>query len=1317
MPAVKHCSRLGRWSSWQPLRLRWSFLFLRLHRHVAAGGLALAFVAIAILPLAAQQRTEDLFRAKALVAPTRLNSFPRDASHDHWDFADGGRAGFTKFSDGITDIAITTDKSLKFQVVDDSITLGWGNYAGQQPLTERVHLWDGPIEIQIKARQSDGAATTWDLLPWCDGLLGGKTTQGREERRAIHKGSRPEGSLAQLSGADWQTLVFPADSIKHPDGFEIVIHGAHGRSVEIASVQVVQEVTEGWFRKEFDLPVGRVWRAVAEVGNQTIVHVNGQLVPGDNPVVIRPSHSHVGAEFYQSQPIDLAAYLKPGRNVIALYGRRLGTYSPYIYFQSTVTMESGEVLRIDSDESWQYSPTGDANFVAATVKERAYLNLKDSQARPVYDGRIVLEHPSDRLLFFGDVKPVEIVARIPPAYFQQRPELSWHVDRYENGGFAAQASGMVREFEGHTPSRSVRFQLPVGQLPRGIYTLRATLTVAGKVLETRDPEPFVVVGKLPMREVAGDRFDEGLDLVLEDSIDFTDLKSGRESMETDGAASVSEPTIVSENGLQYRQTGSNRGALFSHVVTFQHPGEYYLLELDYPDDKQRWFGVSLTSSTTPDLAKAGPSVWTGHKYPLSGRMQTLRWIYRPDPGPTAINISNIAKDFPGGAASTLRIHWIRDGLPALKVDSSSERRIGVLTERCAPHGNFARTFGFVTEPESKRGNSYAEPGNVPVEQTCRALERYLDASEGYARYLRFTGQNLHVMGAWQYYEGNTAFVPLVAANGSRIPNDLRDVAVRVFGANDIAVMASVEYVAQTTVTYEFPANDGEVALGADTVSVVDREGRQPWVWLGRYGWNFQHPRVQAVMLDTARALADKFADQPHFLGVNWTSYLSGDYQPAFGSQGTTDPFTYSFDDVTIALFQRQTGIEVPGEPLDPGRFARRADFLTSPAHREQWIQWRCEKLREFFAKLELTLHGQREDLAVSASLYFDINHAIAWKQSGEPLREYLRSWGWDPQLFRDSEHTTLPHWMHATLRYAPTVKTPSNEAYAAGWAQNTDPQWQELFNQGKHRAVMIVHHWQEHERFAQTLPEREGWPRPFQATLQAQASGDFAREPFTAALITDDPQTVMFGFNDLNLITGHEQELREFARVLTALPSDRFTSVLDTSLTTNIAIRQLKRDDGLWFYVVNPAYWPIRGRIVLSGTGAVTSIPSGERVETATVGGQRELNFDLPPYGVAAFRVAAAQAVITSWNNEPIGDADLAHLRSLLDTADQAAKRPIARRKLTADELAFVQQTIRQARADLESGRYASAWYGVIDWRFWTITQERLAVRSRPYSY
>ena len=39
------------------------------------------------------------------------------------------------------------------------------------------------------------------------------------------------------------------------------------------------------------------------------------------------------------------------------------------------------------------------------------------------------------------------------------------------------------------------------------------------------------------------------------------------------------------------------------------------------------------------------------------------------------------------------------------------------------------------------------------------------------------------------------------------------------------------------------------------------------------------------------------------------------------------------------------------------------------------------------------------------------------------------------------------------------------------------------------------------------------------------------------ALAGTDPHTLMYGFLDVNMIVGHEQELRDFARVYRALPA------------------------------------------------------------------------------------------------------------------------------------------------------------------------------------
>ena len=46
------------------------------------------------------------------------------------------------------------------------------------------------------------------------------------------------------------------------------------------------------------------------------------------------------------------------------------------------------------------------------------------------------------------------------------------------------------------------------------------------------------------------------------------------------------------------------------------------------------------------------------------------------------------------------------------------------------------------------------------------------------------------------------------------------------------------------------------------------------------------------------------------------------------------------------------------------------------------------------------------------------------------------------------------------------------------------------------------------------------------------------------------------------MMVGHEQELREFAKVYRALPAEKFQPALDTGLQTNLVIRELRRDDG-----------------------------------------------------------------------------------------------------------------------------------------------------------
>jgi len=841
-----------------------------------------------------------------------------------------------------------------------------------------------------------------------------------------------------------------------------------------------------------------------------------------------------------------------------------------------------------------------------------------------------------------------------------------------------------------------------------------------------------------MRKVAGLTYEEGMELELEDAIDFTDPNDPHPWIETDGTGTpprgtatpppvertIAEPIIVERNGLKYRETRAgegirgvqgNVGAQFSYLVEFQHPGDFYLMVLDYPDDRERWLGASCASAWhgLTSYSKCGPAVWTGVKQPLTGTMKQMKWIYRPDPGPHAVSIMNLKTHVPGAAAG-LKIYHIANGLPELDISHPRGRRLGILTENLWSENSFGKTFRsakeeYIEDRDARTAATMASADKDPVSYACRNLEEWLDTCEHYVQYLRFTGQNLHVIGCYQYGDTNHALSAPEGIETCRIPDDMKDLAVRVFRENGIDVLANIEfsYNSGLLVSAQAHANDGQVQQGADTVYLVDRTGRQMRAWDGRYGWNFLHPRVEEAMLRVAEGIAEKFNDQPNVLGVTWTPYFAGDWIPGYrsGYHNRDEPLAAGYGDVTVGLFERDTAIRVPGDAGEPARFGERHAFLTSPEVRDRWIRWRCERIRAFFGKVVSRIGRQREGLDCVVVLKFYPPHDREWKASGLPLRDYMRLSGWDPALYHDNEDLWMTHYMHATVRYEPAF---GPKGYSVGWEQSVNPEFYDLYGTPTRRAAMVLHHWVEAERVAFTLPEREGWPRPYQSTMQAQANGDNAREVFTQALIGGDPELFLFGFSHVSLMVGDEQPLREFARVVLALPGERFSPVGDTGMQTNLAIRDLSKDGSYYFYVANPGYWPIKGTVSLENAARVRDLATGRPADARREGSRVLVPVALEPYGISAYRVEDGRAKVVSWETQAVAAADLAHVHSILDRAPGLLDDPRASAALSEDDRGFVKRSVAAAKADLSAGQYARAWSTVTHWRFWSLLRENM---------
>ena len=1273
----------------------------------------------------------ELYTAKALELPPMEETHPLSP--------EAAVAKFTVFQ-GVEGVE-RQGATLRFRVTAQEATLGWGNFDGEEPLAERTHLWPMGFQVRLSCRQlQDGEAT----------LAVRFRNDGRVQRRV--------GAIQQdLAGTDWTDLAFQRsvwrpNEATSPDALALTIEGAQGRTLEIRHLSFVRRVRRGYFRKEITLPNKDIWRAPATIGNMSLVHVNGQPLPNTSPVFSRPVD--YGAYRYHTKKMDLAPYLRAGENCVGVWGWRIGTHPPHLYLQCRVIFADGTSMRLDTDATWHWSrrapegwdepgfddtdwrPVRDEDEETeegdAVAESHWYFNFKDATNRPADESRMWIDNPREQRLYFLDARPVQVRVRVPAGLAERGPAVGWELLRYEYPDTLAPvttagARGEGVQAEHQEAGDDLVYLLDLGRLARGVYTVQTRLILDGGTAESRIREPLVVYGRLPMDAAPGTSYESGMDLVEEHTIDYTKPDT-YEWLEVDGTkrpgysgakyedaarAPVTEPRIVQNNGLTYRETRPNTGAQFSVRLTFDHPGDWYLMVLEYPDDRERWMGASCTARwrDKASYSRLGPSIITGFKFPVSGQMRELKWLYRPDPGSHVVNVISTQRGNTA-AASRLTAYHIQGGLPEMAGYQSGARRIGILTENDNPVNGFGATFGILRKDYSETGRfgrELASLGQDPVMEMCNLLAWNLDTSEAYAQYLRWTGENASVMGVWQYSDANNAYAPDWGMDMSRLTKDLRDTAARVLDANGVAPMPSIEFCYQ----YELMRrtgmyNDGQVALGADTGLLVTGQGQQLKSWLGNM--NFLHPEVAEVLYAIGVDLAEKWRDVPGFPGINYTAYTTPGFSiPALSgySGGGDDHFlNASYDDATMRRFQEDTGVSVPGAPDDPERFGKRRAFLTAPQMRERWVDWRCEKVRDFFREARRRVRELRPDLDVFASLYVDVSHARTWKQTGLPISEFLRQFGWDPTLFRGEDGLWCTHWMHGeSLRY---FRARRQTGYAAAWEMMSDPDYYALYARDDHRSQMIMHHWQELEQWAFAMPEREGWAYPYQSTMQAHASGPYAREPYTYGLIGGDPQFVLWAFSHVSRMVGHEQPMRDYIRVLRALPAHKLAPVADTGFETNLALRAWQDGATTYLLVANPGYWTVEGSLSLAGVDALADLVTGAPAPTQQEGARTVLPVRLGPFGVTAYRVTGADAQVADWQASAADDDELAHVRTQIDTALRLLENEEAAERISAEDRVWLAQQARAAQDDLDQGREARAWATVTDWRYWGLLHDDL---------
>ncbi len=1232
------------------------------------------------------------------------------------------KANFT-FFDGVKNVSVK-DGKLSFKMSSGKAVLGWGNYMGRQPLKEIKSLFLCQNTIIMKIRQKGCEKSRWTMKEWYDG-------KEQDAMKSVTK---------TLKGNEWQEFSISCPPVAQSipsiisDGLSFEIKAQPGTEFEIESFKVENKKFEGYVRKEFTLPAGKIWKAMANVGGtvqyrllHTDLYVNGKKIERDN------------CNLYGTVPVDLKPYLKAGaKNCIGFYGTRI-THPPFIYLQAKVIMEDGRIFEINTNKDWTYSPKVSKGWSKAGYNASSWkkcLQLFRHEITNHYQmcypwlGLLKLRNPHKKDLFFSASHDLEMIVLIPEGLKTKNPVIDYIISKSDSQGLCTEIKkGTIKNFS--ADKNSLKFQLNAGKIDDGVYTVALSLKDSkGNVLEKRYPEPFVILKKIAQKKITPKNYKEGMDLELEDEIDFTNPDDPHEWVETlfsvkHPAKGIKKPLIVERNGLKYREvTGNERGDRFSYRIDFKHPGDWYLFELYYPDDRNRCVEVSVTSCRADfPRSQGGAGAETGGKFFISGKMKKLFWVQIADHGSHALDIMNV---YPGwkSAVQKIKIYHIKGKLP--EVSTGVSRWYGIHTERCFDLSGMASIFGL----DLPRSRTFLK-GTMKLPLVQNILVKLYSqkmACDNFAQYLRFSGQNLHIMGCLQYTTLNTPYTPAFMNDVPCAYPCIRRMLSNVLNENGIDFLAGIEFSQDFNMNTH--SNNAQVLNGADTVWMIDRDGRQ-FYGAGKIRNmckipNWLHPAYQKSYFDFIKGLNRTFGEMKHYRGVsnlNGLAQRSNYYAPAFGyAKDYDDPLRFSYDDLTFKLFEKDSGINLGISRNDPTRFSKRANLIkNSKALQKKFLEWRCTQFRDFLAKSVKVLNSKRSNLKFVDFIptedpeFFKFLH-----ESGRSVDDFLKDFAIDL-----GKLSTIPNLIPIRCTFSWRAGFGLEHQNPYTWIAKEDRDFIKAFNKSPERGVMCRSSWDENHKVAEGCkfsyrkkPKRlkgSDWQLTHCKTrAHPQPSDCNAREALIQGIITSDPTVALSGFCDASLNIGHEQTLREVMCLFTKIPHRDFTVVLNTGLTTNLAIRKLNGAKDSWFYVANPGYWDIKGKIDIDAGGSVFDIASGKKVAGQ---GKSKLPVDLEPFGLKVFRVESPDLSIKSYSTSGIGKSELANMRRIIKRVRELVSHKNIKLVLPLEKRKFMLDTAAEAEKELNKGNYARAWSILKTVDFWYLWQFYLEDAAKKMAF
>jgi hypothetical protein len=371
------------------------------------------------------------------------------------------------------------------------------------------------------------------------------------------------------------------------------------------------------------------------------------------------------------------------------------------------------------------------------------------------------------------------------------------------------------------------------------------------------------------------------------------------------------------------------------------------------------------------------------------------------------------------------------------------------------------------------------------------------------------------------------------------------------------------------------------------------------------------------MLGTVREIVERYAHHPSFAGLAIQLSAQG-YAQLPGMR-------WGMDDATLAQFERETQIRVPGE--GPDRFAERARYLATQCP-ERWRRWRAECLGKLHRRMLVELAAGREearlylagvDVFGGDELRRELRPALPREM---PISEALLRVGIDMRAYSAAERIVLlrperiaPRWslareavdleirqmLHVEQKH--DMKLPFAGLPIPGSLFFHEPQEVRIASFDKKSPFQPTYTW------LATHPVPSAWQN---------------RRRFVHGLATLDSQVMFDGGWQLPL--GQEEALRGVVAAYRKLPAIRFQRLLDrhgSDLAQPLSIRYATHEGATYVYVVNDAPFATSATIELacSGDCRLEELTGLREVEPlARDAAAAHWNVELEPFDLVAVR-------------------------------------------------------------------------------------------------